>query len=103
MIQNGNSQRVTGVISTASHAMSFQSGLLGAAVTLMGALFLSTPQVMQIQEVQGDRVSAERKSVLFNEELFRSVSSGSSRICSRNSTERVRRATPAWASDHQFS
>ena len=80
MIQNGNSQRVTGVISTASHAMSFQSGLLGAAVTLMGALSLSTPQVMQIQEVQGDRVSAERKSVLFNEELFRSVSSGSSRI-----------------------
>ena len=76
MVQNGNSQMVTGVIPTASLAMSFQSGLLGAAVTLMGALSLSTPQVMQIQEVQGDRVSAERKSVLFNEELFRSVSSG---------------------------
>ena len=80
---------VTGVTPTASLAMSFQSGLLGSAVTVMGALSLSTPELMQIHEVQADRVSVEPKSVLFNEELFRSVSSGSSRICSRNSTERA--------------
>jgi len=75
MIQNGKSQMVTGVISTASHAMSFQSGLLGSAVTLLGTLSLSTPQVMQIHEVQGDRFSAERKSARFNDDLFRPASS----------------------------
>tara|TARA_B100000212_G_scaffold335267_1_gene307000 strand:+ start:223 stop:534 length:312 start_codon:yes stop_codon:yes gene_type:complete len=103
MVQNGNSQMVTGVTPTASLAMSFQSGLLGSAVTVMGALSLSTPELMQIHEVQADRVSVEPKSVLFNEELFRSASSDSSRICRDKSAERVRRATPAWAAVHQFS
>ena len=103
MVQNGNSQMVTGVTPTASLAMSFQSGLLGSAVTVMGALSLSTPELMQIHEVQADRVSAEPKSILFNEELFRSASSGSSRICRNNSAERVEASPPAWASDHQFS
>ncbi len=60
----------------------------------MGALSLSTPELMQIHEVQADRVSAEPKSILFNEELFRSASSGSSRICRNNSAERVEASPP---------
>ena len=83
--------------------MSFQSGLLGAALTLMGALSLSTPRVIQIHEVDAEQISVERRSIHFNDELLRTARSDSSRICRGSSTGRLEQATTAWASDHQFS
>ena len=83
--------------------MSIQSGLLGAAVTLMGAVSLSTPQVMQIHEVRGHRVSAEGQSLRLNNELFHSANSDSGLIRGGNDTESMKRPDPAMASEHQFS
>ena len=61
--------------------MSFQSGLLGAAITLIGALSLSTPDVMQIHEVQGQRASEGDVNRRFNAGLLQTASVDSRNIC----------------------
>ena len=61
--------------------MSFQSGLLGAAITLIGAVSLSTPDVMQIHEVQRQRVSGEDINHRFNTALLWAASADSGNIC----------------------
>jgi len=66
-----------GVISTAMGSMSIQSGLLGAAVTVMGAVSLSTPDVIQIDEEWGHHVFSEKADVRLSGGLFKLVSSGS--------------------------
>ena len=64
--------------------MSFQSGLLGAAITLMGAVSLSTPEVMQIHEVQGQRASAADVNHRFDAALLQTASAESRNICLSN-------------------
>ena len=61
--------------------MSFQSGLLGAAITLMGAVSLSTPDVMQIHEVQAQRASAADVNHHFDQGMFETASADSRNIC----------------------
>jgi len=61
--------------------MSFQSGLLGAAITLMGAVSLSTPDAIQIHEVQGQRASTGDVNHHFDASLFQTASAASRNIC----------------------
>ena len=61
--------------------MSFQSGLLGAAITLMGAVSLSTPNVMQIHEVQGQKALDGDINHRFNTGLLQTASVDSRSIC----------------------
>ncbi|KZR87116.1 hypothetical protein [Synechococcus sp. MIT S9508] len=61
--------------------MSFQSGLLGAAITLIGALSLSTPDVMQIHEVHGQRGAGGNINHRFNTGLLQTASADSGNIC----------------------
>ena len=61
--------------------MSFHSGLLGAAITLMGAVSLSTPNVMRIHEVQGQRASEGDVNRRFNAGLLQTASVDSRNIC----------------------
>ena len=61
--------------------MSFHSGLLGAAITLMGAVSLSTPDVMQIHETQGQHAQAGNVDHRFDDALFETASADSRNIC----------------------
>ena len=61
--------------------MSFQSGLLGAAITLMGAVSLSTPDVIQIHEGQGQRASEGDVNRRFKAGLLQTASIDSRNIC----------------------
>ncbi len=56
--------------------MSFQSGLLGAAVALMGAVSLSTPDVMQTHHGHEQRFSSMDGRERFHPELFRQAKVG---------------------------
>ena len=67
--------------------MSFQSGLLGAAITLIGAVSLSTPDVMQIHEVQRQRGSGGDINHRFNTGLLQTASAGSGNICLSDNAE----------------
>ena len=78
MIADGDGN---GVPSTAHGSMSFQSGLLGAAITLMGAVSLSTPDVIQIHEIQGQRASTADVNHRFERGLFETASADSRNIC----------------------
>ena len=60
--------------------MSFQSGLLGAAITLIGAVSLSTPDVMQIHEIQRQRGSVRDINHRFNTALLWAASADSGNI-----------------------
>ena len=67
--------------------MSFQSGLLGAAITLIGAVSLSTPDVMQIHEGQRQRGSVRDINHRFNTALLRAASADSGNICLSDNAE----------------
>ena len=67
--------------------MSFQSGLLGAAITLIGAVSLSTPDVMQIHEVQRQHGSRGDINHSFNTGLLQTASADSDNICLRDNAE----------------
>ena len=56
--------------------MSFQSGLLGAAVALMGAVSLSTPDVMQTHQEHEQRFSSVDGRERFYTELFQQAKVG---------------------------
>ena len=58
----------------------FQSGLLGAAITLIGAVSLSTPDVMQIHEVQRQHGSGGDINHRFNTGLLQTASADSGNI-----------------------
>ena len=67
--------------------MSFQSGLLGAAITLMGAVSLSTPEVMQIHEVQGQHAQAGNIDHRFDDALFETASADLRNTCLNESPQ----------------
>ena len=75
--------------------MSFQSGLLGAAVTLMGAVSLSTPEVMQIHEVSGQRVSAGEANDPFHIEPFMAATEDSRNICLNDNNQTISKQSEA--------
>ena len=84
MIADGDGN---GVPSTANCSMSFQSGLLGAAITLIGAVSLSTPDVMQIHEVQRQHGSGGDINHRFNTGLLQTASADSGNICLSDNAE----------------
>ena len=67
--------------------MSYRSGLLGAAITLMGAVSLSTPEVMQIQEVGEQRVLPGEAKTRIHAELVQMVVADARDICLNNNQQ----------------
>ena len=71
--------------------MSYRSGLLGAAITLMGAVSLSTPEVMQIQEVGEQRVLPREAKPRVHAELVQMVVADARDICLNNNQQTRRK------------
>lgn len=67
--------------------MSYRSGLLGAAITLMGAVSLSTPEVMQIQEVGEQRVLPGEVKTRVHAALVQMVVADARDICLNNNQQ----------------
>ncbi|KZR85236.1 hypothetical protein [Synechococcus sp. MIT S9504] len=61
--------------------MAFQSDLAGAAVTLMGAVLLSTPEMMQMHEMHVLRVLSGQAGQPFYAELLQAAAAASRNIC----------------------
>ena len=69
--------------------MSFHSGLLGASITLMGAVSLSTPDVMQIHETQGQHAQEGNVDHRFDDALFETASADSRNTCLNESPKQA--------------
>ncbi|WP_186489202.1 hypothetical protein [Synechococcus sp. BIOS-U3-1] len=67
--------------------MSYRSGLLGAAITLMGAVSLNTPEVMQIHEVGEQSVLLGEAKNHVHAELLRISVEDAHDICLNNNQQ----------------